>query len=77
MWSPQGCVAIETPCEATFLIQSLKWTPNGSAIILVGKDHYCVAYFQQVEKNVDVNTENEKENGNIGDSSDTENSDSV
>jgi hypothetical protein len=48
MWSPQGCVAIETPCEATFHIQSLKWNPvHGNSLILIGKDQFCVSYLIQ------------------------------
>jgi WD40 repeat protein len=77
MWSAQGCVAIEAPCEATFLIQSLKWMPNGTALVLVGKDHFCVAYFQpaQVERRAtDVNKASQQ---NDEESSDTENSNSV
>lgn len=49
MWSPQGCVAIEVPCEATFLIQSIRWcqaNKGGSSLLLIGKEHFCMAYIQ-------------------------------
>jgi hypothetical protein len=51
MWSPQGCISVETPCEATFLIQSIKFSPNGTSLILIGKDQFCVTYFQEEAKN--------------------------
>ncbi len=46
MWSPQGCISVETPCEATFLIQSLKWNHDGNSLVLIGKDQFCVTYLQ-------------------------------
>lgn len=46
MWSPQGCISVETPCEATFLIQSIKWNHDGNSFILIGKDQFCVTYLQ-------------------------------
>jgi hypothetical protein len=45
MWSAQGCVAIEMPCESTFLVQAIRWTGSGNAVVIVGKDQFCVAYF--------------------------------
>ena len=32
----------------------MKWSPNGNSLILIGKDQFCVTYFQ----NDDENTEN-------------------
>lgn len=46
MWSPQGCISVETPCEATFLIQAIKWNKDGTSLILIGKDQFCVTYLQ-------------------------------
>ena len=46
MWSPQGCISVEAPCEATFLITALKWNPDGNSLILIGKDQFCVTYLQ-------------------------------
>jgi len=47
MWSPHGCISVETPCEASFLIQSLKWNRDGNSLMLVGKDRFCVVYLQK------------------------------
>jgi hypothetical protein len=44
MWSPQGCISVEIPCEATFLIQSIKWNRDGNSLILISKDQFCVTY---------------------------------
>jgi len=57
MWSPQGCISVEAPCEATFLIQSIKWAPDGNSLILIGKDQFCVTYLQTAtEASVDKDT---------------------
>lgn len=45
MWSPQGCISVEAPCEATFTIQNIKWNQIDNNILLIGKDHFCVTYF--------------------------------
>lgn len=47
MWSPHGCISVETPCETSFLIQSLKWNRDGNSLMLVGKDRFCVVYLQK------------------------------
>ncbi|RNA02747.1 WD repeat-containing WRAP73-like [Brachionus plicatilis] len=65
MWSPQGCVSVETPCEATFSILSLKWNKDGQSLVLIGKDHFCVTYIQSetdVSKNGSDNPNSSSEN---------------
>jgi hypothetical protein len=44
MWSPQGCISVEVPYEATFLIQSIKWNRDGNSLALISKDQFCVCY---------------------------------
>ena len=82
MWSPQGCVSIETPCEATFLIQQVIWAPNGLSLILIGKEQFCVAYLQLAASNAaKSDKENGKEAGNVNNASSSsdpdENSESI
>lgn len=63
MWSPQGCVSVETPCEATFLIQSIRWNTDGNSLALIGKDHFCVTYLQnQTNEDKHLTDENDKIN---------------
>nr|XP_054768159.1 WD repeat-containing protein WRAP73-like [Lytechinus pictus] len=47
LWSPDGCVAVEVPAEASFQVTSLTWHPEGKAILLSGKDHMCVCYLAE------------------------------
>ncbi len=58
MWSPQGCVSVEVPCEATFLIQSIKWNKDGNSFILIGKDQYCVTYLAPPANNAKASRAN-------------------
>lgn len=58
MWSPQGCISVETPCEASFTIQLIKWSYNGTSLILIGKDQFCVTYLQNEEEKTDDETTN-------------------
>jgi len=46
MWSPQGCISVEAPCEATFLIVCVRWNADGNSLMLIGKDQFCVCYLQ-------------------------------
>ena len=46
MWTPQGCISVEAPCESTFLIQNIKWTQDGNSLVLIGKDQFCLTYLQ-------------------------------
>lgn len=57
MWSPQGCISVETPCEANFIIQSVKWNLNGTSLILIGKDQFCVTYLQNEQQQSNLTTE--------------------
>ena len=50
MWSPKGCISVEVPVEATFLVQSIRWNKDGTCLILIGKDQYCVTYLLQSKK---------------------------
>lgn len=59
MWSPQGCVSVEAPCEATFSIQTLKWNKDGQSIVLIGKDHFCVTYIQTETENFKNTSDNQ------------------
>ena len=47
MWTPQGCISVEAPCESTFLIQSIKWNHDGNSLVLIGKDQFCLTYLQR------------------------------
>ncbi|KAJ8320300.1 hypothetical protein KUTeg_001887 [Tegillarca granosa] len=44
MWSPAGCLSVQVPVEGSFLVQSLKWSPEGNAILLLSKDQMCTCY---------------------------------
>ncbi|XP_033103905.1 WD repeat-containing protein WRAP73-like [Anneissia japonica] len=44
MWSPAGCVSVEVPTEASFQVNSLQWSLDGAAILLMGKDRMCVCF---------------------------------
>ena len=46
MWSPQGCISVEAPCEATFLILCVRWNADGNSLMLIGKDQFCLCYLQ-------------------------------
>ncbi len=63
MWSPQGCISVEAPCEATFLIMTLKWNIDGNSLILIGKDQFCVTYLQSnaSQDNGESNSQNNLE----------------
>ena len=60
MWSPQGCISVEVPCEATFLIQSIKWNRDGNSLTLISKDQFCVCYLSKPsnQNNVKVLNDN-------------------
>jgi hypothetical protein len=78
MWSPQGCISVEVPCEATFLIQSIKWNRDGNSLLLISKDQFCVTYLaipkneQTVKQNNRLNNidENNSDNDQDDDLSD-------
>jgi hypothetical protein len=61
MWSPQGCVSVEAPCEATFVIISIKWNPDGKSLVLIGKDQFCINYLQQSANGKESTDENEED----------------
>lgn len=70
MWSPQGCISVEVPCEATFLIQSIKWNRDGNSLLLISKDQFCVTYLaipkneQTVKQNNRLNNIDENNSDN-------------
>ncbi|XP_071487099.1 WD repeat-containing protein WRAP73-like [Diadema antillarum] len=54
LWSPDGCLSVEVPAEASFQVTSLSWHPKGKAILLSGKDHMCVCYLAEEEEEEEV-----------------------
>lgn len=49
LWNPAGCVSVEVPTDAAFHVTGLSWSPDGSSVVLKGKDQFCVAYLQKEE----------------------------
>ncbi|XP_064642876.1 WD repeat-containing protein WRAP73-like [Lineus longissimus] len=47
MWSPAGSLSVEVPAEASFQISSLKWHPDGNALLLMGKDQMCMCFLAE------------------------------
>ncbi|XP_014774667.1 WD repeat-containing protein WRAP73 [Octopus bimaculoides] len=44
MWTPSGCLSAEIPIDAMFQVNTLKWHPDGSALVLIGKEKTCISY---------------------------------
>lgn len=51
MWSPAGSLCVEVPVEGTFQVHSLKWHPDGSSLLLLGKDMMCICYLNDMSSN--------------------------
>lgn len=50
MWSTTGCLSVEIPTEASFQVYSLKWHPDGSTLVLIGKEKACICYLTGEEQ---------------------------
>ncbi|XP_019642896.1 PREDICTED: WD repeat-containing protein WRAP73-like [Branchiostoma belcheri] len=50
MWSPAGALSVDVPVEASFLVQSLRWHPEGGAVLLMGRENMCMCFIDR-EKN--------------------------
>lgn len=50
LWSPAGCISVTVPTEPTFNVQRLSWHPEGTALILSGRGHFCVCYVAEEQK---------------------------
>lgn len=49
VWSPQGASCIQVPLPG-FSVNSLSWNADGSALLLLDRDVYCVAFMAQQGK---------------------------
>ncbi|KAK2165292.1 hypothetical protein LSH36_52g03026 [Paralvinella palmiformis] len=52
MWSPAGCLSVDVPIEGTFNVQSVKWSPNGEALLLLDPEHMAVCFLSENEANL-------------------------
>jgi len=49
IWSPGGCLAVEVPCDADFLVTNITWHQSGSCAVLTSKDQMCMCYLKSPE----------------------------
>eukprot|EP00039_Didymoeca_costata_P001462 m.52728 g.52728 ORF g.52728 m.52728 type:complete len:447 (+) comp10813_c0_seq2:160-1500(+) len=42
MWSPQGCLSAQVPTDRNFCVNEIEWTPDGSFLLLLDKDRFCL-----------------------------------
>ncbi|XP_035697911.1 WD repeat-containing protein WRAP73-like isoform X1 [Branchiostoma floridae] len=47
MWSPAGALSVDVPVEASFLVQSLRWHPEGAAVLLMGRENMCMCFIDR------------------------------
>ncbi|KAG5444947.1 WD repeat-containing protein wrap73 [Clonorchis sinensis] len=46
MWTPQGCLAVETPAHFNFTVNTLSWLSSGDGILLQSDTHFCICYLE-------------------------------
>ena len=46
VWSPAGCLIVSMCTSTPFSILKMHWHPSGSALLLIGAQHFCVCYLQ-------------------------------
>ena len=44
MWSAEGCSIVDIPTQSNFGVKSLRWCPDGNAILLLDKSKFCCCY---------------------------------
>ncbi|KAA0190771.1 WD repeat containing protein WRAP73 [Fasciolopsis buskii] len=44
MWTPQGCLVVQTPSNFKFLVNSVAWFPRGDGLLLLSDSHFCLCY---------------------------------
>ncbi|KAL5015357.1 hypothetical protein ScPMuIL_009627 [Solemya velum] len=51
MWSPIGCLSVDIPVDGSLLVQSLRWHPDGNALLMMSKDQMCVCFLPDEQPN--------------------------
>ncbi|THD22501.1 WD repeat-containing protein WRAP73 [Fasciola hepatica] len=44
MWTPQGCLVVQTPSHFKFSVSAVNWFPRGDALLLLSESHFCLCY---------------------------------
>ncbi|KAL8578312.1 hypothetical protein ACOMHN_005703 [Nucella lapillus] len=44
MWSPEGCLCVDVPAEASFKVRRVDWQPDGGSLLLMGNKQMCVCF---------------------------------
>ena len=44
MWSPEGTLSVQVPCESGFTVQEIKWLPSGGCLALIGREQMCLCF---------------------------------
>ncbi|KAF7257838.1 hypothetical protein EG68_04881 [Paragonimus skrjabini miyazakii] len=50
MWTPQGCLAVQTPTHFNFAVTSLAWLPSGDALLLKSDSQFCLCYLDSEDE---------------------------
>ncbi|XP_076472326.1 WD repeat-containing protein WRAP73-like [Babylonia areolata] len=55
MWSPEGCLCVDVPAEASFKVRQVHWQPDGGSLLLMGHKQMCVCYLTSPPATSDPN----------------------
>ncbi|CAH8848513.1 unnamed protein product [Trichobilharzia szidati] len=77
LWTPQGCLTIQSPAYFNFTTSSLCWLPSGDGMLLKSKDEFCLCYLNSDDVDDDGGDDDDDDDDDNNDNNKVEKHNSV